>query len=255
MARRRYKRKRYSKRRRTRKYPRRTNNNTSKRGIVRLIKRNIMRSIETKQVQNVFSDIQVRDDITNLSVHSLIPGISQGTGEGNRTGNKINPVFLKLTLSLTCFNQAASTPPIYFDMYIFKWKAANTNQEQPDAIAMNSFLDANASNAAYTGLILDGLRPLNNDLFTQVMHKRIVLFNPTNTTSQIASTSVYNPNRYMKIHLGKYLKNTLIFNDNNILATNDNLYIAIGATQTSGGVADVAYGAYSYVIDMGFKDA
>lgn len=254
MARRKYKRRRL-RRRRTRKYPRRTNNNSSKRGIVRLIKRNILRSIETKYVQNTFSDISIRDDITNNAVHSLIPIVSQGTGEANRTGNKINPTMLRLTLSITCFNQAASVGPIYFDIYIFKWKAANTNQEQPDAIAMTSFLEANSSSAAYSGLVLDGLRPLNNDLFTQIMHKRIVLFNPSNSTNQIASTSGYNPNRYMKIHLGKYLKNTLIFNDNNVLATNDNMYIAIGATQTSGGIADVAYGTYSYVVDMAYKDA
>lgn len=256
MAYRRYKRKRrYTKRRGSRKYPRRSNNNSSKRGIVRLIKSNILRNTETKYAQASVESAQIDDTILDTDVHSLIPGISQGTGEHHRIGNKINPVSLTLTLSLTCYNQAASVPPIYFDIYIFKFKAAQPNFSQPTVLDMQSFLELNNLSTQYTGDVLDGLRPLNNDLFTQVMHKRVTLFNPLNNTTQLSSTSQYNPNRYYKIRLGKFLKNTLIFNDNNILPTNDNLYIAIGATQTSGGTAAVNYGQYTYLVDMAYKDA
>ena len=255
MARRKYKRRRYNKRRGTRKYPRRSHNNTSKRGLVRLIKSNIMRNSETKYTQASVEGAQIDDTINDTDVRTLIPGIAQGTGEHHRIGNKINPVSLRLTLSITCYNQAATVPPIYFDIYIFKLKSANSNFSFPSALDMQSFLDLNNLATQYTGDILDGLRPLNNDLFTQVMHKRITLFNPVNATTQIGVTSQYNPNRYYRIHLGKYLKNTLIFNDNNINPTNDNLYIAIGATQTTGATAAVNYGQYSYVVDMAYKDA
>lgn len=254
MARRRYKRKRYS-RRRSRKYPRRSNNNTSKRGIVRLIKRNIMRNIETKYAQFSAEDIVIDDTILDTDVISLVPQISQGTGEHHRTGNKINPTSLKLTLSLTMGNTTFNNCPVYFDIYIFKFKAANPNYGQPSNVDMQSFLELNNLSTQYTGDQLDGLRPLNNDLFTQVMHKRVTLFQAGNATTQSGTTAQYNPNRYFKIYLGKYLKNTLIYNDNNVLPTNDNLYIAIGATRTDGNTSAITYGEYSMIVDMSYKDA
>lgn len=255
MAYKRYKRKRYTKRKRTRKYPRRSNNNSSKRGIVRLIKSNIMRNQETKYIQASVTGAVVKNTIVDTNVLNLIPTIVQGTGEANRIGNKISPTSLKVTLTITCFNQAVSTPPIYFDIYIFKFKAANPNYGNPTLIDMQEFLDANNGSTGYVGDILSGLRPLNNDKFKQIMHKRITLFNPLDATNQIAATAQYNPNRYMKFYLGKYLKNQLIYNDNNSLLTNDNLYMAIGATQTTGATADVNYGSYSIIVDMSYKDA
>lgn len=241
-------------RRRTRKVPK-TSKNASKSNLVRLIKTVVNRQIESKERQITIGPITVRQLISDLNVVTLMPGIAQGTGETNRIGNSVKPVSCRLKMSLYCFNQGVTTPPTYFDIFIFKTKFINENAGSPSALDMQLFLDNNNGATSYDGDTFDGIRPLNDELFKLCVRKRIMLFNPFNATNQLSSTASVNPSRTVTFDLTKYVKSVLQFDDNTILATNDNLYLAVGTTQTDGVKNSIDYGSYSALVDWKFKDA
>lgn len=225
------------------------------RAVKSYVKSVVSRNIETK-----INDVEqvgkiVYGLISSAEVYSLLPTLSMGTGEGNRIGNKVNCKSLSLRLSLYCYNQATSTPPIYFDIYLFKSKNKNVGAGFPTSTDMAMFLEDGNSSKQYVGTSLDGMRYLNDEMFTLIKHKRIHLYNPYSTG--ISSTASINPHRYIKFNLGNAVKNTWMFNDTMNTVENDNLYIAIGATLTSGSTLPVgtAFGYYDYLIQCKYKDA
>lgn len=251
------KRKRSSKKsykKRTRKVPK-TSKNASSSNLVRLIKKTLNRSIESKERQITIGPIAVFQTITDVNVFSLMPGISQGTGETNRIGNSVKPVYCRLKMQLYALHQGANYPPTYFDIFVFKTKYINEDGGFPSALDMQMFLDNNNSSTAYDGDAFDGLRPLNDEMFRLVARKRVMLFNPFNSTSQISVTAPVSPARTVTFNLTKFVKSTLHFDDNNVLCTNDNLYLAVGCTQTDWVKNANHYGTYQAVVDWKFKDA
>lgn len=219
------------------------------------IKYELKRMAETK-----INDVESKGNliygyIDATTVYSLLPAISQGTGQGARVGNKIDCSNLNLKLSIYCYNQTATNPPTYFDIYIFKIKTKNVGGGFPSSADMVQFLEDGSTSKQYTGGALDGMRYLNDDLFTLCKKKRITLYNPYGSTV-IAATSSINPHRYFNINLTKYVKKSWLFNDAGTTIENDNLYLAIGSTLTSGNTLPVTtlFGDFSYLIQAKFKD-
>lgn len=127
----------------------------------------------------------------------------------------------------------------------------------PSAGDMLSFLQSNSTATDYNGDILDGLRPVNDDLFTLCIKKRVVLMNNNVSaiTTTLAQTAMINPCRTFSFNLTKFIRKTLIFDDNFNSATNSNLYIAIGATQCDGSLPLVNQGSYTWITDFTYEDA
>lgn len=219
------------------------------------VNRVVSRNIETKinDVEQVGKSIY--GVISSNEVYSLLPSLSMGTGEGNRIGNRVNCKSLTLRMSLYCYNQATTTPPIYFDIYIFKSKNKQVGAGFPTSSDMAMFLEDGNSSKQYVGTALDGMRYLNDEMFSLVKHKRISLYNPYSTG--ISATASINPHRYIKFNLGKVVKNSWMFNDTTNTIENDNLYICVGATIASGATLPVGttFGDFSYLIQCKYKDA
>lgn len=229
--------------------------------VSKTIKRFVKREIH-RQVENKIQDVQLEDAvidvvITDGDVRNLIPLVSQGTNQQTRVGNRIRVMSVKMKLHVRCFNQSASTGPVYFDIYIFKFKPSNFGGGPPASADMTLFLQDGLSAVQYTGLSpLSGLRKINEDYFTHCIKRRISLFNPTNGTSQIASTSSIPPAMTLTFDLTKYIKKLLIFDDNATSVQNDNLYLAVGGTPMTGeNLSTVNLGSYSYLIEMMYEDA
>jgi len=225
--------------------------------IKRVVKSIVMRNIETKHNDYTSTSIPVYNNITGLDIFPCIPDMTQGTGQSNRTGNRINPRRLKIKIALTALNASsiyAGASPTYFDIYIFKSKFVNYEGGAPASVDMSLFLQNDNSASAYTGAITSGLRPINSDMFTLVKRKRLVLSNLSSTVAN-APYQTYNPNRTITFDVSKALKKTLIYDDNSTLITNDNLYIAIGATQTDGtSLGGNAVGSYQFLSFLEYKD-
>lgn len=213
-----------------------------------------MRNIETKRDQQTTASTTVESFISNTNITQLNPIITQGTGESNRIGNRIKPVRFTLDVALQCFNQAAGVAPTYFDVYVFKYKVAN-DPIGPSSGDMNRFLDNDNSATQYVGLITDGLRKLNDDLFQLVAKRRVLLFNPFNSTNHLAATSSLNPCKTMRFDLTKHVKKTWVYDDNTGLVINDNLWMAVGSTQSDGSTLIGSTGSYQAIMSVSYKDA
>lgn len=223
--------------------------------VKQYVNRVVSRNIETKMNDVERTQNSIYGIISNNEVYSLLPSLSMGTGEGNRIGNKVNCKNLSLRLSLYCYNQSSTTPPVYFDIYIFKSKNKQVGGGQPTSTDMAMFLEDGNSSKQYVGTSLDGMRYLNDEMFSLCKKKRICLYNPYSTA--LSATASINPHRSITLNLTKFVKNTWMFNDTTNTIENDNLYIAIGATLTSGATlpANSVFGDYSYLIQAKYKDA
>lgn len=225
------------------------------------IKRVVSRIAETKTKQLTSATINVYQTITNTEVLNLIPAISQGTTQDTRIGNRIKPVRMTVKLALICaninaFSSGASST--YFDIYIFKTKYSQQGGIAPTAADMTLFLQNGNTGDSYNGQVLDGLRPVNSDLFTLLAKRRVCLNNIANSTI-LPMNGYYQstpPQRTFNFDLTKHLKDTWIYNDNNTNLANDNYYIAIGSTQIDGNfLAANVTGTYQFITDIRYKDA
>lgn len=229
--------------------------------LKKLVKSVISRTIETKSNQTTSSQQNIFQAIDNLAVFNLIPVISQGTGESDRIGSRIQPTRFTVKLSIFCNNMNGlyvGASASYFDIYIFKFKGSQNYSGPPTNTDMVKFLQNDNSTDAYNGQVLDGLRPINDDLFTLCYKKRITLSNIYFTT--VGQMSGYyqstNPHRTLYIDITKHIKKHLIYDDINTAPTNDNMYIAIGSTQTDGtSLAGQVIGSYYFITDLKYKDS
>lgn len=221
----------------------------------RSIKSIVKRSAETKKNQLTPEAKNITQTITNAQVFNLIPPIGQGVGHADRVGNKIMPIRLTVKLVIVAANVNLISPgsaPTFFDIYIYKFKG--NNMTLPTAVDMGRFLENDNITSSYTGLPLDGLRPLNSDMFNLLYKKRIMLSNFTNSGTVTGVFQTTQPCRCLTINLSKHIKKTLLFDDSNFYVTNDNMYISIGATQANGEPLAGNMGSYQYFTDFMYKD-
>lgn len=225
------------------------------------VKKAVTRLMETKTQQLLSSSNNIFQSMTNTEVYSLLPIVQQGVTQQNRVGNRIQPVKLTVKGSIIATHLNASYPGAsssYFDLYVFKSKAANQGGIAPTAGDMNLFLQQGSGGDSYNGQALDGLKPVNNDFFTLLAKRRYTLNNIYNTgigimTGYYQSTS---PQQTFSIDLSKHLKQSWIYNDSSSNVINDNFYIAIGSTQTDGtSVGASVTGTYQFIVDLKYKDA
>lgn len=221
------------------------------------MKREISRQLENKIQDTEYTGAAVNYLIDDGDVRSLLPALSQGITQQGRIGNRVRLKSMKMKMHLSCFNQTGSISPVYFDIYIFKFKPANFGGGPPAAADMLLFLQDGSNAVPYNGTnVLTGLRKVNNDYFTHCIKRRIPLFNCQNTTSQIASTSNYNPAATLYFDLTPHVKKLLIYDDAASSVQNDNLYIAVGGTMTDqSSLTTVNLGQYSLLVETIYEDA
>lgn len=247
--------KRYVKKPRT--YKKRASFKRGKKTNVRtIVRREIARQAENKIIEGSLGPVNFYQPISAGVCTNLIPNISQGTTQGSRVGNKVRPKVFTLKMAINVNNQSTIYTPAYVDIYIFKYKpGALFPSASLPSNAMDNFLQLGSASTSYTGAIMDGLRYVNKDVFTVVYRKRLLMYNPLNGTGVQGSTANINPCRTLSINLTKHLKKTLMYNDNNTYCTNDDLWLAVGSTQTDGTLIPIVQiGSWSCVATMQYED-
>jgi len=223
------------------------------------VKKALARNIENKAKDVEYTSKNFSSIIDDTSIVNLLPNIQQGTTESTRIGNKIKPKRLSLRMSITLapISGLITNPsPTYVDIYIFKTKYQNNWDGAISAADMNEFLQNDSSSQQYTGAVLDGMRPLNTDVFKQCIHKRIMLYNAGSAVAHYGATASINPNRMLTFNLTGFIKKHWTFDDNVAQCTNDNLYMVVGTTQTDG-ASTLTYttGNYQALVNMSYEDA
>lgn len=237
-------------------YKPRYRNTKKKYSIRKTIRREVARLSENKIIEGTSGTITFAQAISPASCYNLIPNITQGVTQGTRIGNRIRVRKAVLRAAITVFNQAANVTPVYVDLYIFKYKPIKVypNNVMPTG-SMNNFLQAGSTATNYSGAISDGLRPVNKDLFILKYRKRMLMFNPNQTAAFTGGTAAINPNRSFNLDITKYLHKVLQYDDNNSYCTNDDLWFALGSTQTDGSLyPGVNIGNFNLVVNVEFED-
>lgn len=226
--------------------------------IKRYVQRVLANRVERKQKDVQIGPQNVSNIIDNTRVQNLCAAIQQGTTQSTRIGNKVNikKCTVKFTFTLSPIAGIITNPlPTYVDIYIFKTKYQNNFDGAPTATDMQVFLQDDSTSVQYLGNPLDGMRNLNGDVFTPCIQKRICLYNQNSSVATYAATSSINPNRYFKFDVTKYLKKEWSFDDGTSSCTNDNLYMAVGTTQTDGVSTGVSItGSYYAIVETEYED-
>lgn len=224
--------------------------------LKKTIKKIVNANIEVKRQERATSYNNIYNVINDARIVSLMPLLAQGVGQGDRIGNIIN--LRKAILRMNIKDDSTSTianNPLYFDMYIFKFK--KNNFATPTATDMTKFLQQGNGSTAYDGNPFAGLRDINNDLFTLKVHKRynmihaFTINNPSGYGSMVS-------NKTVRFDISKYIKDNLHYDDTvSSQPINDNLYVAIGCTLWNqlGVPTDTYAGTFDTVVEYEYTDA
>lgn len=210
------------------------------------VKKTIARAIPNRRIQRTLAEVNADWIILDSDVHTLLPAIQQGDGQADREGTKVR--IRKATLRLSYTSYADITAGHFVDLYIFKNKFSVSS---PSVTAMERFLQSGNAAVQYTGLPLDGLRPVNEDLFTLKTHirKRCAA-----TNAYVAGTAIGSVPPMFNIvkDITKYLKKAWVYDDTLNYPTNDNLFICVGCSDMTGQQTN-NYGEYTFCVDYEFE--
>lgn len=219
----------------------------------------ISRRVENKHIRPVqYVGYEVKHDLLDNAVQllNLMPQIPQGDGQGDRTGNAVmtmRSVFY-VNIHAIQFTATPSIGPIYFDMYILKYKKSH-NQS---AVQLDKFLQYGNTATNYQGGTIPqsyGLM-VNKDLFTIKRRRRILLWNPKEPMDYAGSSRVLNAKSF-KFDITNAIKKKLKFSDDiSFPPTNDNLYFMCGFTCNDGrNLGTAVTGLVDSLLTYEFEDA
>jgi len=230
-----FKKKRFYKRSATRKVPKK---------VRTYVKKVVARQIQNKTTQRAVDQISYTNVIANTDVYTLMPSISQGTGQADRDGNKIR--LRKAYLRLSAAAATGLTSSQYVDIYIFKNKYGTAAPSAPDMV---KFLENGNATVSYNGLPVNRLRPINPDIFT--LKKKMTLLLAAPTTGASGSLQ---PTAYRVADLTSCFKKIWHYDDVAVGPTDESLFMAVGATDPQNQTYQV-YGEYSFCVDFEYEDA
>lgn len=194
----------------------------------------------------------------------LTPIVAQGAGQGERIGNEITTRKAILSLNMSAISISTSSgyvPPIYFDIYIYKFKRSDS----VTAIDLTNFLQYGNVAIEYDSTTIpeSGNLKVNNDAFTLKYRKRVLLWNQNVSQQSVPSglaltncSNVLNA-KNMNIDITKYLSKTMKFNDGVANTPADNLYISVVCTpndQNTGYDPTTIFGTFDVMLQYRYDD-
>lgn len=162
-------------RRRPRKYARRPRKGAKKgsTGLRRVIRKVMKSTAEHKhQILTINPYIVIGNGATgvNLNNTNLIPSLSQGTGQGNRVGNRIKVtsmnfrgfIYLNPAYGSSLNRQLA---PVWVKFFLLESKQYKGNSTNLNANDQTVLFDAGNVDGTFQGTMADMILPLNTDRF------------------------------------------------------------------------------------------
>lgn len=214
--------------------------------IRRYVKKAIHRNLENKRYINFAVNQTVSGTSPNVQPtfnQSLMPFLSQGTAESNRSADRVRILSGKLnyTLSFAPYDVTAnSKPQCYCTVVIYK--VISHNDGAVNTTDWTNFFDTQTTSVSFQSNALDHLLTINENRFKVFYRKTFILGTTKSNDYTNASAAVQlagNEARYcvkQQVNLTKMLKKILKFDDANTVSTSDNLWMtAYCAPMESGG--------------------
>lgn len=254
------------KRRYRRRYPKRI---ASKKGVTRIVKKVLHSQIENKRAY--FRDVTyITPQMDTVNCYKVIPTIFSGTKQGERIGNIIKPVSLRLGISMTMRSAPNGIADVdmgrtgvYFDLYIFKVVSKPSYSNLISSSDLDFFLQAGNSANRYVAEAINWHQTINKEKFI-CLHRSRRLMNSIG--SKAGSPDVLfeswgqntNSAYSVDIPLSKKLKTKLKFNDSDGVPTNCAIYACVVATRADNIQFDdpnYAIGTVDYFSELVYEDA
>lgn len=187
----------------------------SKTNYIKRIAKSVMKKkTETKfapsYIQNNYQ-IQPYNTATNffgstISLITPLTNIVQGTGQGNRIGNKIEVVDYTVKGYITLQRNLSTTPNQNVFVKLLFIRRKNTNEDINNAISNNFFQNGNTTSAPQN-LPSDLFRTINKDVYTVYTSRLFKLgFADGGATSTPQSNNDFSLCKMFRIKLNKHIK-------------------------------------------------
>jgi len=150
-------------------------------------------------------------DVTPSSYHSL----SQGTGQGERIGNRIlvTSAILKINLQLKD-DPSPHQQPLGIRVFVGWNKSDPTTNPNQLSEKFTRLFELGNTAAGPTNIAYDANLPVNTDKFTVIYDKLFKMGQSTGGSASKFSNNDYNIQQTVYVDMSKYIK-TLRFDDNN----------------------------------------
>lgn len=212
--------------------------------LTRMIKR--LPPPEVKQVRMLYNntggfglpDFNSASWSLDNGIYTLHPtqnriSIAQGTGQGQRVGNRIRVKSCYISGILYAQQQNAAynpTPkPCEVVMYIYRLIGGGNTV---DTTMTNFYQNGNTAGSP-TGSLVDLTFPINKDRY-RIVYRRVFKIGPADNTGTGSSAGLqyfanndYKRNQRFYIPLTKYMDKIIRYNDTSLTCNNDTLYLAI----------------------------
>lgn len=244
----------------------------SKKDVTNIVKKTINRAAEKKQT-DYEPGVNSMFNATNASytIHPLTPYtgqmvIAQGTGQGQRIGNKIrvNKALLRLVMYPRTYNATTNNAPIPQNIivFIFGMKPNLDTFSDANSIILNSFFQNGNGSYGITSSILDQVSQVNSDQVTLFYKKSYKLGVAAYTGSgNQAAQQFYNNNDYKysivkTLDITKHYPKILAYNDTDTVATSRGVYMAVVPYNADGSIpiASQIMANYEFQLTMTYTD-
>ena len=235
----------------------------------RQVARMIGRRIEDKYTYQTLTNVSIANTLAAAPhLQQLNFGMSQGTGQGDRLGNRITVknAVLKGSLNMAdysaLFNSRQLDQLVTIVVYKVRNYVAGTNPTY--GTLYNRFFQTGDTAATFTNTPIDHMRRFNKDLIMvkAVRHFKMGYAYYTTGSGNATGTSAVPSNdfkyqQFFKINLTKYYKKTQIFDDSagSGDAKNDNLFFSVFCCPADGGAFTSSPLTLTWDLEQTFEDA
>lgn len=202
----------------------------------------------------------------NLGVQALSPyggytAIAQGTGQGDRIGNRIEIVKSRMTITTCPLPYNVTTNPTPQPQYVFIWLLQVKNSVAVPT-NMNNFFQSGDSSVSGAGTWVDGQREMNSDLV--VLKKQLVLKSgyaaAVGTGFQAGpqdfANNDFNLNNDLTIDITPFMPKRIVFNDTGTTPESNTLWLIMETVNADGTSQAAALLPTHYVLTVStqFRD-
>lgn len=257
---------RYGKRYPKRRPLRRKRAKASNKSVVKIVKRELHRNIENKQITKYQNNLSIQTNNTGSignDIYNCIPSVRQGDALNERVGNTLKPLSLRITAQFFPVVQDLSAPQqaLYFDMYVFKSKLTNATPPNLQTEIQNFLQPDNSQTITFDGSPQNYFQNSNRSVVTVVAKKRFKIYPLIQNQNQgnLVIDNYSSCCGHITIPMTKHLKSTLKYqNSADSDANNCSLFafmVATKADSITSVTPAVTYGRVNWTSTMVYEDA
>lgn len=232
------------------------------------VARMIGRRIEDKCEFNTASNVDVPNKISQEPYFNDLnfQGISQGTGQGERIGNRCTIKSARLTGTINCKDYSTFSNSRQLDqlvtLVVFKLRNYTAGVNPTYANTFSKMFQLGSTSGPLTNTTLDHIRSFNKDIFMIKTIRKFKMGYSTNvpsgangTGTQAVPSNDFKYQAFFKIPLTKYYKKTQMFNDNDTNVINDNLFFMVFTAPADNSAFTSTPLAMSWDVEWKYEDA